>query len=479
MKIFLLIGLLFILAGCSGNAPETTQKPALLMPRAFIAGNVLHSAQLYAYHAPATFAVYASNDNVHFHPAGSGFFLCESGVGVTNHHVLDEWRYARVQTHDGREWQILGFYWYDAFYDLAVIRVAGTGHAYLVRGYYADLRVGANVYAIGSPFGYHHTFSSGVVSRLDRHLIQMTVPISSGSSGSALLNRYGQLVGVVTAGYNIPGAQALNFAVCARFIDLESIYRPRLPLPIAVPPSVDAALLFGEWTWEMGTYTFHDDFTGYRIWSDAHSTFTWRIDGALLTLSLPHQPEERWLVEINNPYVITIGGAWFARAIALPAAARAFAGTWTWHNGWINLAPNGGGSRFWHGHTSALRWSKEGQILTLHLADGHSEQWVVRPLDDNHAEVGGALFTRVTIPTDEAELTALLVGTWEWWAGWYTFNANGQGSRDWSGEYATFTWWIDGTSLVFYLQDGNEERWTLQVLGENEINIGGAGFVRR
>ena len=74
-------------------------------------------------------------------------------------------------------------------------------------------RVGDKVYAIGSPHGLENTFSSGEVSQWrDKNLMQISALIDHGSSGGALINQYGELVGI-TSGTFAEGSQAnLNYA---------------------------------------------------------------------------------------------------------------------------------------------------------------------------------------------------------------------------------------------------------------------------
>ena len=113
------------------------------------------------------------------------------------------------------------------------------------------MRVGDRVYAIGSPLGYHNTFSAGMVSRFDAvaefgmyrvyGMIQITAPISPGSSGGALLNDFGQVVGVTTATSARASAQALNFAIPIARADLTGADGGRyllLPISETQPASV-------------------------------------------------------------------------------------------------------------------------------------------------------------------------------------------------------------------------------------------------
>jgi S1-C subfamily serine protease len=88
-----------------------------------------------------------------------------------------------------------------------------------------DLRVGQKVFAIGNPFGFDHTLTTGVISALDRtlrnedgdpiqHLIQTDAAINPGNSGGPLIDSAGRLIGITTAIYSPSGAYAgIGFAV--------------------------------------------------------------------------------------------------------------------------------------------------------------------------------------------------------------------------------------------------------------------------
>lgn len=137
---------------------------------------------------------------------GSGFFISEDGLAVTNLHVIRGAKEAVAYTADGRAHKVLGVYatGKDQNIDLALIQVEGSGFDYLKLADSNRVRVGQTVYALGNPLGLKHTFTTGVISGLNRQLdgqtfIQTTAPISSGSSGGVLLDTAGKVVGVTTA----------------------------------------------------------------------------------------------------------------------------------------------------------------------------------------------------------------------------------------------------------------------------------------
>ncbi|MGI9014661.1 MAG: trypsin-like peptidase domain-containing protein [Phycisphaerales bacterium] len=170
---------------------------------------------------------------------GSGFVLDQSGYIVTNAHVVARTADRRVVFGDGTELdaEVIAM---DVEHDLAILKVDAPGPLpELPLGRSDDLMVGETVIAIGNPFGFQHTVTSGVVSAIDREiilsdnlrfdgLIQTDASINPGNSGGPLLNVLGELIGVNTA---IRGdAENIGFAIPvdqlrARLPELLSIER--------------------------------------------------------------------------------------------------------------------------------------------------------------------------------------------------------------------------------------------------------------
>jgi putative serine protease PepD len=140
---------------------------------------------------------------------GSGFIVDEEGTVVTAAHVVDEASSVKVILQDGttRSAEVLGI---DEATDIAVIRFDPEGIELqpLELGDSAALKVGASVAAIGAPFEYAWSFSTGIVSGLDRtiqapngftvaHAIQTDAAVNPGNSGGPLLDAEGDVIGVV------------------------------------------------------------------------------------------------------------------------------------------------------------------------------------------------------------------------------------------------------------------------------------------
>ena len=159
---------------------------------------------------------------------GSGFLWDDQGHVVTNFHVVAGARGAQVRLSDQRGYaaELVGV---SPENDLAVLRikVPEKRPAPIALGGSRDLLVGQRVLAIGNPFGFDHTLTTGVISALDRtisgddgrpvsHLIQIDAAINPGNSGGPLLDSAGRLIGVNTAIYSPSGASAgIGFAVPA------------------------------------------------------------------------------------------------------------------------------------------------------------------------------------------------------------------------------------------------------------------------
>jgi S1-C subfamily serine protease len=156
--------------------------------------------------------------------SGSGVLFRSDGHVLTNFHVVDGADAIKVVIDSGRELsaKVLGS---DPETDVAVLKIEGGPFPVAALGTAADLRVGQSAIAIGSPLGLAGgpSVTVGVVSALHRRLdtrsgpplldmIQTDAPISPGSSGGALLDVGGAVIGLTTAVATSDGAQGLGFA---------------------------------------------------------------------------------------------------------------------------------------------------------------------------------------------------------------------------------------------------------------------------
>jgi Trypsin-like peptidase domain len=142
---------------------------------------------------------------------GSGFVVSSDGTAITNYHVVRGAYRATVKFSDGTVGSVSGVASYDQNRDLAVIRVTPSPKTVLDIGDSDKVQVGDKVVAIGSPLGLQNTMSVGIVSGLRNGLIQMSDPISPGSSGGAVFDEHGKVVAVAVS--QMIAGQNLNFAL--------------------------------------------------------------------------------------------------------------------------------------------------------------------------------------------------------------------------------------------------------------------------
>ncbi|MEN6578191.1 MAG: trypsin-like peptidase domain-containing protein [Phycisphaerales bacterium] len=158
--------------------------------------------------------------------SGSGFIWDDQGYIVTNYHVIAEARGARVTLADRSTWpaQYVGA---EPDKDLAVLKIDAPKNLLppIPIGTSADLQVGQKVFAIGNPFGFDQTLTTGVISSLGREIVSATqrpiqgviqtdAAINPGNSGGPLLDSAGRVIGINTAIVSPSGAYAgIGFAV--------------------------------------------------------------------------------------------------------------------------------------------------------------------------------------------------------------------------------------------------------------------------
>ena len=157
---------------------------------------------------------------------GSGFFITADGAAVMSYHQLEGAECARVTTTDGRVFPINGVLYYDSQRDIAVVRVdRADSEGNQVRffptvpvGDSDAVSTGEEIFTVSSPLGLMDSISAGLISNRSRVVddpaypcIQISAPISRGSSGGPLLNASGEAIGVIYATYT--NGQNLNLAV--------------------------------------------------------------------------------------------------------------------------------------------------------------------------------------------------------------------------------------------------------------------------
>ncbi len=176
-------------------------------------GSPMEGSEIFKKFSSAVFMVFTSNGFQGYQ--GSGFFIDNHGLAVSNYHVF------KGTTKGAEQIKLEGS---DIAYQIAEVIAADEEHDFII--FRVDIEnnncfelaankpeVGEKVFAIGSPRGLENTFSSGEISqwRTD-DVMQINVQIDHGSSGGPLINQYGQVVGI-TSGTFYDGSQAnLNYA---------------------------------------------------------------------------------------------------------------------------------------------------------------------------------------------------------------------------------------------------------------------------
>ena len=162
----------------------------------------------------AVFMIFTSDGESGFQ--GSGFFINSSGLAVSNYHVFKGTYRGLEQIkfpNDNRAYKIKNVIAKSEKEDFILFTVDCNGTVPYIPIAKTRPSIGEKVFAIGSPRGLENTFSSGEVSQWrDKNLMQISALIDHGSSGGALINAYGEAVGI-TSGTFYDGSQAnLNYA---------------------------------------------------------------------------------------------------------------------------------------------------------------------------------------------------------------------------------------------------------------------------
>lgn len=151
---------------------------------------------------------------------GSGFLVTPDGVIVTNFHVIEGASSVEVTTMAGETYDNVFFVTADPRRDLAVLRIPVEGAPSLRISPATTHEIGSRVFATGNPLGQTGTFSDGMVSAHRTvegvQMIQVSAPISPGSSGGPVMNESGEVIGVATM--LLTGGQNLNYAVPAHYV---------------------------------------------------------------------------------------------------------------------------------------------------------------------------------------------------------------------------------------------------------------------
>lgn len=169
--------------------------------------------------------IYTYSDALHktLLGTGSGVILSDDGYIVTNAHVLDAKGYHDVHMVDNKVYsaKVVGR---DTKTDIAVLKITADKLSPAILGNSDEVMVGEQVIAVGNPAGLSNTVTDGIVSAVNRKVksdntgfemdcIQTNADISPGNSGGALVNMYGQVIGITSSKYASSMYEGLGFAI--------------------------------------------------------------------------------------------------------------------------------------------------------------------------------------------------------------------------------------------------------------------------
>jgi S1-C subfamily serine protease len=192
----------------------------LLLSSFSIAQQSLTPAQIAERAARSTVQIRAFDAQNRRIQSGTGFVISSNGTIVTNYHVVQGAHALQIEINSNEIYDNVYYVTSDPRRDLVVLRIFVENLHPLALGSDVDAAVGERIYVMGNPLGQINTFSDGIVSAKRTvegvALLQITAPISSGSSGGPVMNARGEVIGVATMG--VRGGENLNFSVPVRYV---------------------------------------------------------------------------------------------------------------------------------------------------------------------------------------------------------------------------------------------------------------------
>lgn len=178
--------------------------------------------RIYSRVDPAVFCVTMEKENGD-QMAGTGFFINEQGLAVTNYHVIENCVRGEIKLNNGETYQITKVVGCDEKRDIAIIQIDIKHNPKVTLGDSNQIKVGETVYAIGYPESLtlgndNSTLTQGIISKAsytyeENTYIQTTVNITHGNSGGVLLNEQGKVIGITTAMLTDGTVDYMNMAI--------------------------------------------------------------------------------------------------------------------------------------------------------------------------------------------------------------------------------------------------------------------------
>jgi tetratricopeptide (TPR) repeat protein len=196
---------------------KTSAAVTPIWPLCLLRGEAIDLPKLTREVRPAVVLIEVQNANGQTIGTATGFFISADGTMVTNCHVVENGATFIVKVETGAFYVVKEIRQKDRTHDLAILKVDAKGVPFLRLNQAGDIEAGSPIAVIGSPLGLQGSVSNGIVSAIrekdEVRFLQITAPISPGSSGSPVLDAKGEVVGMITS-YASEG-QNVNHAALA------------------------------------------------------------------------------------------------------------------------------------------------------------------------------------------------------------------------------------------------------------------------
>jgi hypothetical protein len=195
-------------------------------------------SQLVHVSKPSIFSIITYDNKNNPLAYGTGFFIDTKGTGITNYHVLEGANSAQIKTLDGNHYQINNIISQSKKMDIIKFSIENEANRIFPFLKLCQLQPieAEDVFVIGNPKELEYSVSNGIISSIRNiedfgKIIQTTAPISSGNSGSPLINMRGEVLGVIS--FTLLEGQNLNFAISvSNFTKMESVNQYLFPTAV-------------------------------------------------------------------------------------------------------------------------------------------------------------------------------------------------------------------------------------------------------